>query len=92
MSPVVIREDDVDAVVFDMDGVVTDTASVHTAAWKQLFDDYLRERSGRTGAPCTPFDADRDHRRYVDGRPRYDGVRSLLASRVRLGDDGGGRL
>jgi beta-phosphoglucomutase family hydrolase len=87
MSEVVLREGDVDAVVFDMDGVVTDTASVHTAAWKQLFDDYLRERSGRTGDQFTPFDADGDYRLYVDGRPRYDGVRSFLASRgITLGE------
>ena len=67
-----------DAVVFDLDGVVTDTASVHRAAWKQLFDEFL--------AACTvsgriaPF-SDDDYRRYVDGRPRYDGVAAFLASR-----------
>lgn len=88
MSTVVIREGDVDAVVFDMDGVVTDTASVHAAAWKRLFDDYLRERSGRTGEPYTPFDPDRDYRRYVDGKPRYDGVRSFLSSRGITLDEG----
>lgn len=71
----------IDAVVFDMDGVVTRTASVHAAAWKQLFDDYLRERAAETGGDWTPFDPDADYRVYVDGKPRYDGVRSFLASR-----------
>jgi alpha,alpha-trehalase len=69
------------AVIFDMDGVVTDTASVHAAAWKRLFDEYLTERSRRTGEPFRPFDVDEDYRHYVDGKPRYDGVRSFLASR-----------
>src|ERR671919_848315 len=69
------------AVIFDMDGVVTDTASVHAVAWKRLFDEYLTERSRPTGEPSRPFDVDEDYRRYVDGKPRYDGVRSFLASR-----------
>jgi trehalose 6-phosphate phosphatase len=71
----------VDAVVFDMDGVITDTASVHAAAWKRLFDRYLQDRVERTGERFEPFDADEDYRRYIDGKPRYDGVRSFLASR-----------
>ncbi len=71
----------IDAVIFDMDGVITDTASVHSAAWKRLFDTYLRERADRTGEPFVPFDVDEEYRRYVDGKPRYDGVRSFLASR-----------
>ena len=71
----------VDAVIFDTDGVITDTASVHAAAWKRLFDDHLRERAGRSGGSFEPFDADRDYRRYVDGKPRYDGVRAFLDSR-----------
>jgi trehalose 6-phosphate phosphatase len=71
----------VDAVIFDMDGVVTDTAAVHAAAWKQLFDDYLRSRSQRYGERFVPFDLDSDYRRHVDGKPRYDGVRHFLASR-----------
>jgi beta-phosphoglucomutase family hydrolase len=70
-----IDRNDVDAVVFDMDGVVTDTASVHARAWKQLFDEVLK----RHGQP--PFDAGRDYRRYVDGKPRSAGVRDFLASR-----------
>lgn len=67
--------------IFDLDGVLTDTASVHAAAWKRLFDEYLEERSRRSGEPFVPFDADADYRRYVDGKPRYDGVRSFLESR-----------
>lgn len=64
-----------------MDGVVTDTAAVHAAAWKRLFDGYLQERSRRIGEPFRPFDIDRDYRRYVDGKPRSDGVRDFLGSR-----------
>src|SRR6266511_4370168 len=71
----------IDAVVFDIDGVVTDTAVVHAAAWKRLFDQYLQERAGATGQPQAPFDPVADYRRFVDGKPRYDGVRSFLASR-----------
>ena len=70
-----------DAAVFDLDGVVTFTAKVHAAAWKQLFDDYLRGREQRFGEPFRPFDADADYRAYVDGKPRYDGVQSFLESR-----------
>ena len=71
----------IDAVVFDMDGVVTRTAAVHAAAWKQLFDDFLERRAAAAGLDWTPFDADTDYRVYVDGKARYDGVRSFLASR-----------
>ncbi len=70
-----------EAAVFDLDGVVTFTARVHAAAWKELFDTYLRQRSKGSGEPFREFDADRDYRQYVDGKPRYDGVRSFLASR-----------
>jgi trehalose 6-phosphate phosphatase len=69
------------AVIFDMDGVITDTASFHAAAWKRLFDDYLRERANRIGEPFVPFDED-DYRRFVDGMPRFAGVRTFLASRA----------
>ena len=71
----------VDSVVFDMDGVVTDTAAVHAAAWKRLFDAFLRKRADGLGQPFEAFDSDRDYRRYVDGKPRNDGVRSFLESR-----------
>lgn len=69
------------ACLFDLDGVMTQTAKVHSAAWKQMFDDYLRERAGRSGEAFVPFDPIRDYDQYVDGRPRYDGVRAFLTSR-----------
>jgi alpha,alpha-trehalase len=77
---VVVEPATFDAMVVDLDGVVTDTASVHAAAWKQLFDTYLAARAARTGEPFVPFEA-QDYLRYVDGKPRYDGVRDFLASR-----------
>lgn len=80
-APVVIAKKDIDGVVFDMDGVVTQTATVHARAWKRLFDDYLRERCRRTGERFVPFDGDADYRLYVDGKARYDGVHSFLRSR-----------
>lgn len=70
-----------DAVIFDLDGVITRTAKTHAAAWKAVFDEFLRERAARLGQPFTPFDLDEDYRRYVDGKPRYDGVQSFLAAR-----------
>jgi beta-phosphoglucomutase family hydrolase len=73
--------DGVKACLFDLDGVLTQTAKVHAAAWKQMFDAYLRERSQRTGEPFRAFDAVEDYDAYVDGKPRYDGVRSFLESR-----------
>jgi beta-phosphoglucomutase family hydrolase len=69
-----------DAVVFDMDGVITDTAGVHFAAWKAMFDAYLAELARTGGQPQRPFDED-DYRRFVDGRQRDDGVAAFLASR-----------
>ena len=74
--------DDVRACLFDMDGVLTQTAKVHAAAWKAMFDDYLKARAARTGEPFRPFDAVRDYDDYVDGRPRYEGVQAFLASRT----------
>ena len=71
----------IDAVLFDVDGVVTDTAKAHAAAWKRLFDAYLRQRADARGETLQPFDADRDYRTYVDGKPRFDGVRSFLEAR-----------
>jgi len=69
------------AVIFDLDGVVTDTARIHSVAWKALFDDYLRS-AGASGDPaCAPFDIAKDYPTYVDGKPRYEGVRSFLTSR-----------
>lgn len=69
------------ACLFDMDGVLTQTARVHAAAWKEMFDEFLRDRSVRTGEPFVPFDVATDYVRFVDGRLREDGVRAFLASR-----------
>jgi beta-phosphoglucomutase family hydrolase len=69
------------ACLFDLDGVLTKTAVVHNAAWKEMFDAYLQERSRRTGEPFVPFDPGRDYDEYVDGKPRADGTRSFLTSR-----------
>jgi beta-phosphoglucomutase family hydrolase len=66
--------------LFDLDGVLTQTAKVHGAAWKEMFDDYLREHARQTGEPFVAFEA-ADYEEYVDGKPRYDGVRSFLAAR-----------
>jgi beta-phosphoglucomutase family hydrolase len=71
----------IQACLFDLDGVLTQTAKVHAAAWKEMFDAFLRTRSERAGEPFVPFDAVEDYDEYVDGKPRYDGVRSFLASR-----------
>ncbi len=70
-----------EAALFDLDGVVTKTATVHALAWQQLFNDYLYSYSQRTGRPFVPFDIDKDYRVYVDGKPRYEGVKSFLDSR-----------
>lgn len=69
-----------DAVIFDLDGVITDTASIHAVAWKEIFDSYLAQRPERAGEDHSPF-TDDDYRRYVDGRPRHDGIVSFLQSR-----------
>jgi beta-phosphoglucomutase family hydrolase len=73
--------DPIRACLFDLDGVLTKTAVVHAAAWKEMFDEFLRRRSEQTGEELVPFDAKGDYDRFVDGKPRYDGVRSFLASR-----------
>jgi trehalose 6-phosphate phosphatase len=70
-----------DAMVFDLDGVITFTARVHAAAWKQLFDEFLQERASRLHEPFREFTIERDYLTYVDGKPRYEGVASFLASR-----------
>jgi beta-phosphoglucomutase family hydrolase len=67
--------------LFDMDGVLTETASVHDAAWKEAFDAFLRGRAQSTGEPFVPFDPVRDYDEYVDGKPREEGTASFLASR-----------
>ncbi len=70
-----------DALLFDMDGVITQSMQLHAGAWKMLFDEYLQERAKRQGEPFTAFDLDADYRTYLDGKPRYEGVSSFLASR-----------
>jgi beta-phosphoglucomutase family hydrolase len=67
--------------LFDLDGVLTSTARLHAAAWQEMFDDFLRQWSQRSGRPLPPFDPVTDYTSYVDGRPRLDGVRTFLASR-----------
>jgi len=82
--PRVLLPATVKACLFDLDGVLTDTASVHERAWKETFDALLRDHATRTGTPFVPFELE-DYARYVDGRARLDGVRSFLGSRgIRL--------
>ena len=76
-----ITRDRYDAVLLDLDGVITDTASVHAACWKQMFDEYLQKRATQRGEAFRPFDLATDYRLYVDGKPRFDGVRDFLTSR-----------
>jgi beta-phosphoglucomutase family hydrolase len=73
--------DGVAACLFDMDGVVTQTAIVHAAAWKEMFDEFLRAHAQSTGTEFVPFDPHADYDAYVDGKPRLDGTRSFLESR-----------
>jgi beta-phosphoglucomutase family hydrolase len=73
--------DGISACLFDLDGVLTKTAKVHAAAWKEMFDAYLRERAAASGQDLVPFDPVADYDRYVDGKPRYEGVRSFLTAR-----------
>src|SRR6516164_7911236 len=76
-----ITRDQYDAVLLDLDGVITDTANLHAASWKQMFDEYLLKRATQRGETFRPFDLATDYRLYVDGKPRFDGVRDFLASR-----------
>lgn len=80
-AAVMIHRRDFDAAIFDLDGVLTDTAGIHAAAWKSVFDAFLRKRAERDGGSFQPFDIAADYLAYVDGRPRYDGVRNFLAAR-----------
>jgi len=80
-TAVVISRRDFDATIFDLDGVLTDTARVHAAAWKEVFDDFLQGCAERGGAGFQPFDIRSDYLAYVDGRSRHDGIRTFLASR-----------
>ena len=80
--------DGVTACLFDLDGVLTDTAAVHNRAWTQTFDEFLRRRSEATGEPFVPFDPGADYNAHVDGKKREDGVRAFLASRGVVLDEG----
>ena len=71
-----------EAVLFDLDGVITTTEKNHSACWKKTFDEFLRLRAEETGEPFIPFDETEDYLRCVDGKPRYEGVRSFLRSRA----------
>ena len=76
---IVLSRSRFDGLIFDLDGVVTQTAKVHATAWKDMFDRFLKERAG--GGDFEPFDIEEDYLAYVDGKPRFDGVRSFLESR-----------
>jgi beta-phosphoglucomutase family hydrolase len=76
-----ITKDQFDAVLFDLDGVLTDTAKIHAACWKRMFDDFLRQYAAEKGEPFRPFDIGTDYKLYVDGKARFDGVQSFLESR-----------
>jgi beta-phosphoglucomutase family hydrolase len=77
----VVLPDGIGACLFDLDGVLTQTAKIHARAWKDMFDDFLRSRAQLTGAPFDAFDRPTDYDEYVDGLPRLDGVRAFLESR-----------
>ena len=83
-----VGRDQYDAVLFDLDGVVTDTAGLHAKCWKQMFDEYLQKRARQRGEAFLPFDIATDYRLYVDGKPRFDGVRDFLSSRGIQLDEG----
>src|SRR5262245_12469852 len=76
-----VTRDQYDAVLFDLDGVITDTANLHATCWKQMFDEYLQRRATQRAEAFRPFDVATDYRLYVDGKPRFDGVRDFLRSR-----------
>jgi len=76
-----VNRDQYDAVLFDLDGVITNTATLHAICWKKMFDEYLRKRAEQKEEAYRPFDLATDYRLYVDGEPRFDGVRDFLRSR-----------
>ncbi|MBK5943156.1 MULTISPECIES: beta-phosphoglucomutase family hydrolase [Halorhodospira] len=81
MDPSAVDIADYQAAIFDMDGVVTRTATVHARAWKEMFDAFLQAHAERTGTPFAPFDAETEYWEHVDGLPRQEGVRRFLAAR-----------
>jgi beta-phosphoglucomutase family hydrolase len=76
-----IGRDQYDAILFDLDGVITNTANLHAMCWKKTFDEYLQKRARQTGEAFRPFDVAADYLLHVDGKPRFDGVRDFLKSR-----------
>jgi beta-phosphoglucomutase family hydrolase len=76
-----VNRDQYDAVLFDLDGVITNTANLHATCWKKMFDGYLQKRASERGEAFRPFDLAADYQLYVDGKPRFDGVRDFLRSR-----------
>jgi len=76
-----ITRDKFDAVLFDLDGVITDTAKMHATCWKKMFDEYLRKRANKESESFIPFEIASDYKLYVDGKPRFDGVRDFIRSR-----------
>ena len=76
-----LKEKKIRALIFDMDGVVTQTATLHAQAWKKLFDDFLQNRSEKAAKSAVPFRIDTDYPKYIDGIPRLDGIRNFLKSR-----------
>jgi beta-phosphoglucomutase family hydrolase len=80
-SKTAITRDRYDAALLDLDGVITDTAGIHAACWKRMFDEFLQERATQRGEAFRSFEIAMDYRLYVDGKPRFDGVRDFLISR-----------
>jgi len=78
---IAITRDQYDAVLLDLDGVITDTANLHAASWKQMFDAFLQKRASERGESLHPFDVATDYRLYMDGKPRFAGVCDFLRSR-----------
>ncbi len=81
IDSVTVSRRDFDAAIFDLDGVLTNTAGVHAVAWKSVFDMFLQRWAQEHGQAFRPFDIETDYLNYVDGRPRYDGIRCFLAAR-----------
>ena len=77
----IVTRERFDAVLLDLDGVITDTASIHAGCWKQMFDEYLQKRAIQRGEAFRPFDTATDYRLYVYGKPRFDCARDFLRSR-----------
>ena len=72
----------IDAIIFDLDGVITNSTSLHSQAWKEMFDQFLKAKANKTSTPFQEFTHEGDYLKYVDGKPRYIGVKSFLESRV----------